>query len=178
MNIIFAKDFSWHYKDLRYPLTSGNAERAHSRRKSYNAALYEKPICLSPSEYVGRESMPARLPDGQVPLAVIHVKDDYVGVAFLDDRVCVFLDYQYQEFKPGRLFLSQGASRTFFEDNDEFAHGKVWYFKPDGSVVIESGEYHRESHLDVSGHWKAYPAFGQYDHLLKGKWGSLTDDQC
>ena len=137
--------------------------------------LYDKPICLAENEYLGRDLILARMPDGQAPFAFIEIRDSYVAVEFLDDFIRSFMNYQYQEIEPGRLFLSMAVRRHFLEDTNDVADGMVWFFKQDGSVTIEDDERRWDSSLDVSGQWKSYPAFGQYDDLLKVNWGRLTD---
>ena len=175
MNVIFCASYSRYYKEIRRPLSGVKAQHAHHRRQLYAAVLYEQPPCLSEDEYIGRDLLLPRMPDGQLPFAFLEIKDSYVAVDFFDDFIRPYMNYQYQEFEHGRLFLSMAARRYFIEDTNEVADGKVWFFKPDGSVVVKENEDHREWHMDVSDQWKAYPPFGQYNHLLEVKWGSLTD---
>jgi hypothetical protein len=176
MNILYARAYASYWKEIREPLSIASTELIYRRRKAHAALLYENPICMPEAEYLRRDVVAARMPDGQTPFAVIEFENDYVGIDFFDDSVREYMTYQYIERVPNRLFLAMGVRRSFFENTDDVADGKAWHFGEDGSVIIKDFERRRESRLDVSAHWKAYPDFGQYEHLLDVDWASLEAD--
>jgi hypothetical protein len=122
------------------------AAKAHARRKPYAAAICDES---------GRT-------------IVLDVRGDYCGVDYLDELGREFLSYQFQEVKPGYLFLTMATHREFDGETDRVKFGTTYYFKPEGSVTIETEHFAtldrdtKEMEVDVHGNWEAYPKFGDY----------------
>src|SRR5262245_2879455 len=87
------------------------ARQAHENRQLY-AAL------LDPSTEGG---------------VVVEANQGYIGVEFLDGLQRARQSLTFQEFAPGRLFLSRVVFRHFDGLSDTVAGGTTWYFKADGS---------------------------------------------
>ena len=107
------------------------------------------------------------------PRAFIEFNNDYVGVSFLDDLLREYLSYAFQEVEPGKLFLTRATHRYFDGDSDRVRKGTSYMFKPNGDVTVineefpDAGKTQHETTADVSGNWERYPAFGEYDSLLR-----------
>jgi len=107
------------------------------------------------------------------PHAFIEFNKDYVGVGFLDKFLRGYLSYSFEEVEPGRLFLTMATHREFDGDYDQVKKGTTYVFKQNGNVVTLTEEFPNgdktrgETSADVSGNWENYPAFGEYDSLLR-----------
>ena len=107
------------------------------------------------------------------PSAFLEFNKDYIGVEFLDKLLREYLSYSFQELRPGRLFLSMATHREFDGDSDKVKKGTTYIFKQNGNVTIRNAEFpgdgytKHETTADVSGNWENYPAFGEYDSLLR-----------
>ena len=116
------------------------------------------------------------------PLAFIEVRleVDYVGVSFLDHLKRELTSFQFSargldgETAPaGMCFLQSIIHSEFDDDGDKAAYGTSYDYYFDGRCeVIRENLRTREilegRHIfDVSAHWEALPAFGQYDAFLQ-----------
>lgn len=112
--------------------------------------------------------------DGKVS-CFIEVNNDYFGIAFLDDTGREFLSYQFQEVAPESLFLTMATHREFDDKSDRVKSGTTYYFRTNGSVVIETEDFvpaqltTMEVQADVSGNWEVYPKFGNYCSVAKAE---------
>jgi hypothetical protein len=103
----------------------------------------------------------------------IEVNNDYFGIGFLDSHLREYLSYQFQELEPGRLFLTMATHREFDGETDRVSYGTTYYFKPDGSVTVETEDFAtanlatKEMKVDVNGNWETYPNFGDYGSLTR-----------
>jgi hypothetical protein len=127
------------------------AADAHAKRKPYAAAIRNEDGCVT----------------------VVDARDDYYGVDFLDAIGREYLSYQFQELEPGRLFLTMATHREFDGETDRVSYGTTYYFKPDGSVTVETEDFAtanlatKEMKVDVNGNWETYPNFGDYGSLTR-----------
>ena len=107
------------------------------------------------------------------PSRFVEINNDYIGVGFLDALLREYLSFQFQEVEPGRLFLTMATHREFEGDSDKVKCGTTYYFEQDGLVTIESEDFVKKTHsvketqADVSGNWEPYPAFGQYQSVVR-----------
>ena len=90
---------------------------------------------------------------------------------FLDDHLREALSYHFNEYEPGKLFLSMAVYREFDGDTDRVASGDCYFFDRSGDVSIryETFDPHTlevaETVTDVSGNYDFYPEFGVYDSV-------------
>ncbi len=151
MNMTFGKSWFRAKKRLTEKWEEGRARKCHEKRQLYVAVVGE----------------------GSSPSCFVEINNDYIGVGFLDTALREYLSYQFQEIEPGRLFLTMATHREFEGDSDKVKSGITYYFKQDGNVTIESedclGHTHsvKETQADISGNWEPYPAFGQYQSILR-----------
>jgi hypothetical protein len=107
------------------------------------------------------------------PIAFIEFNKDYVGVGFLDHLLREYLSYQFQELRPGQLFLTMATHRDFDGDSDSVSSGTTYIFNPDGKVTLIAEDFRAGSKTqgatesNVSGNWENYPLFGKYELLLR-----------
>lgn len=98
----------------------------------------------------------------------VELNMQYVGVGFLDRHLREYLSYQFDEVEPGRLFLTMSCHRQYQGETDEITRAEVWYFDPDGKVVVHEQDmatkqvFAKEFEADLSGNWEPYPEFGKY----------------
>lgn len=107
------------------------------------------------------------------PTCFLEVKNDFVGVGFLDGHLREFVSYSFQEKAPDMLFLSMATHREFVGNTDKVDNGSTYYFKEDGSLTISRSYFnpHRQEKAtgtaDVRGNYSAKPEFGRYDDLIR-----------
>jgi len=133
--------------------------------------------------YDTRTLYTALVNDKERPSCFVECNKDYVGVEFLDDNLREHIAYQFQERKPGRLFLSMAMRRNYVGDSDKVSRGASFIFKEDGSTIIYREDFiagvleRADVRIDVSHNWEAYPDFGDYSALVQRQrekaWGEL-----
>lgn len=107
------------------------------------------------------------------PTAFIEVTPGSAMVGFLDDFLRENLSYTFKATGDGRLFLSMATYREFREESDVVASGTNYVFSEDGALSIRRQSFSpatsdiTNSSTNVSGNYEHYPAFGEYDPLLK-----------
>lgn len=123
----------------------------------------------------GRQPYTAILGPPESPKNFVELNGDYVGVGFLDERRREFLSYQFQERRPGKLFLTMATHRDFEDGSDEVSSATTYYFQEDDSVTIERTDtrartrLRSESKADIRGNWEDYPEFGRYEGVARAE---------
>ena len=151
MEIHYAKGWFRADKVVTDPWTPKKAKKAYDRRTLHT-------VIAGPMEK---------------PTAFIEFNMDYVGIGFLDGHLREYLSYQFVEVESGRLFLTMATYREYEGDSDRVRKGTTYYFKQGGKVVVVTDEFpgggitRHETTAPVSGNWENYPAFGEYDSLLR-----------
>jgi hypothetical protein len=139
------------------PLDVPDARYRHVRREPYVAAIYD---------------------DSGRPTYVVDLAADWVSVYFLDDKERIYLNYDFREMEPNRLFLSSAIHREFDGDSADVRTSTTFAFKTDGSIVMERRDHvagsaeERESFADPAVNWEESPAFGEYANLCRVDRGS------
>jgi hypothetical protein len=112
--------------------------------------------------------------DVEAPFAFIDLARDFVGVGFLDGHLRTYLEYVFDEVESGRLFLAMAVYREYAGDTDKVRQGTSYIFKQDGGLTIREASFEPNELVvkdgpvvDVSLNYDAYPAFGDYAHLLR-----------
>lgn len=107
------------------------------------------------------------------PYGFLEVADKIVGVGFLDEYLRESLSYDFQEFEPGKLFLTMATHREFEGETDKVVSGISYIFKREGTVHMRReffNPYRLEtatSSADVSTNYSAMPEFGEYDDFIR-----------
>ena len=107
------------------------------------------------------------------PYCFLEITEKAVGVGFLDEKIRECLTYGFQEFEPGKLFLTMATHREFEGDTDKVASGISYIFKRDGTVQMRREFFnpHRletsTTSADVSTNYAATPEFGEYDDFIR-----------
>lgn len=108
------------------------------------------------------------------PTHFIEVKNDFVGVGFLDADLREYLTYRFQVVEPGKLFLSMSTRRAFEGQSDAVAKETSQIFRANGSVTIRRESFSPDYALEESkstsalkGNWEKYPAFGNYENFIR-----------
>ncbi len=123
--------------------------------------------------HVSRQLYTGLVGSPTAPDCFVEISNDYIGVEFLDGLLREYVSYQFQEMKPGRLFLSMATERKFEGDTDKVIWGITYYYDEDGHVAIEEEDFvgdtltKAETYLDVSVNWEAYPEFGEYESITR-----------
>ncbi|MBY5835534.1 hypothetical protein J3P71_30790 (plasmid) [Rhizobium leguminosarum] len=107
------------------------------------------------------------------PICFLEIKNDFVGVSFLDDRLREYVEYVFAESSPEMLFLQRATHREYVGGTDKIDSGSTYYFKGDGSLVISRQCFnpHRlektTGTADVTENYSRKPDFGQYEDLIR-----------
>ena len=138
----------------------------------------KKPTALWPEEQAraahrSKQPYTALVGSTDRPYCVVDVADKVIGVGFLDARLRESLTYAFKEVEPGKLFLTMAVHREFEAGTDKVSIGVTYTFDQGGTVQIrrESFAPHRvetaTSSFDPAPGFAAWPAFGQYDDLIR-----------
>ncbi|MFS2175351.1 hypothetical protein ACCC98_05265 [Rhizobium pisi] len=107
------------------------------------------------------------------PTCFLEVKNDFVGVSFLDDHLREFVEYVFAESSPEMLFLQRATHREYVGGTDKIDDGSTYYFKEDGGLVISRQVFnpHRGEKTtgtaDVATNYSRKPEFGHYEDLIR-----------
>jgi hypothetical protein len=151
MKIFFANGWSIADKRVREIWSVEQAEAAHASRQKYTVIAG----------------------DISKPFAFIRFYGKGAGVSFLDDLLRVCVVYSFDELEPERLFLTMATTRKFDGATDKVVSGDNYMFRPGEPVVIWEDDVVRRTRkeskriADSALNWEKYPAFGQYDSLLR-----------
>ena len=161
--IHYCHQWSRHYKEAIDLLSDDDARNAYEARTLYTALLG----------------------DMNRPQCFVESNMDYLGVEFLDHHLREHVAYQFQEKRPGRVFLCMAMRRDYIEDSDKVRRGASFVFKEDGSTIVHREDFvagileRADTHLDVSQNWEAYPCFGDYEALIQRTrektWGEIWE---
>jgi len=149
--IFYCRQWFRHDKIPTEPLDEDLARIAHNSRTLYTILIgsYERPRCF------------------------VECNMDYIGVEFLDQRLREYTSYQFQELRPGMLFLSMAVFRCFERDSNQVVKAVVYYFGEDGSTSVDKSDlsnneaWEAKTTLDVSANWEPYPQFGDYESITR-----------
>lgn len=107
------------------------------------------------------------------PTAFIELTKNAVSVGFLDGMLRETLSYAFRTVEDGRVFLSMATYREFQGDSDTVVSGISYIFQENGSVSIKKQSFFPPASeladrlADVSGNYAKYPAFGQYEDVIR-----------
>jgi hypothetical protein len=147
----YSEDWSFNYHAAKNPLSAEEAARRHSARRRYAVA------------------------SGAIdsPDAVILMTGNSALIEFFDDNRDDYLSLQFQEKRPGELFLSMATYRKF-RGGEKPISAVTFTFEEDGSgrIVEYDGatkgtKVRTVAPANVSLNWEPYPQFGQYEGLLR-----------
>ena len=144
------------FRAKKYPIeiwTEEQAREAHINKKFYTALVDSEDF----------------------PYCFLEITEKAVGVSFLDDYLREFLMYDFQEFEPGKMFMTMAVYNEFVEDTDTVKVNTSYKYKQDGEVRIDklifdsNGGVRETSYTkaDVSYNYEDYPKFGEYDGLIQ-----------
>jgi hypothetical protein len=98
---------------------------------------------------------------------------DFVGVAFFDQKLRVYLSYDFERVGGNRMFLGSATRREYRKDSENPFCVTFLKFFPDGRVLSHR-EYNGqrttevvETVGDLSDHWEPVPSFGGYDGVRR-----------
>jgi hypothetical protein len=145
-----------------------------SEQWSSVARLLERSIPPSVAEQRHTEGVPYSvvISEASVPRFIVEVTHNYVGVYFLDKHRRPYLQYSFQEVKPGRpgqLFLTNAIYREYEGSTDKLVEGQMFLFTPEGKQVNilqdrirHTSTQQEATDVNLESNWEVYPAFGQY----------------
>lgn len=115
----------------------------------------------------------AALIDNGNPKYIIDFAGKWVTVAFLDQLIRPYLQYDFKEMKAGKLFLKTATYWEYENEGNSETEIKIFAFDESGRILIE--DYNKltsevrklETHESVEENWEEYPAFGQYMSLCR-----------
>ncbi len=113
--------------------------------------------------------------DTDDPECFIEINDSFVLVGFLDDLKREYLNYEFDEIEPNKIFLKEAQYWEYDGDTDEKILSTRYRFSPSGKLVIEKTDIRTndveiseaKEPVDVSSHYEDYPAFGHYEDITK-----------
>lgn len=173
MNIIYCEPrsalFSFGRRKMPSSITTEKAHRCHDLRVAYEAVVGEPEhprfvVCLSPNAASAFSDSVSRCKEG---------KGDWVTVYFIDEQLRWYLQYDFKEIQPDKIFLVHAIFREFVGSANEPFKAKTFAFNEDGLVLIEERNLisnsveEREVHCSVVENWKKYPRFGDYFSLCR-----------
>lgn len=173
MNIIYCSPrsalFSFAQKTMPTPLSVEKARRRHERRQAYEAVIGEPGhpqyvVCLSPNAASVHTDSVRRCNEG---------KGDWVTVYFIDDQLRWYLQYDFKEIQPEKLFLTLATFREFVGTTNELRSTKIFSFRQDGHILIDHRDLvtksteEREASHSAQENWEEYPRFGDYIRLCR-----------
>jgi len=155
MTIIYCEPksafFSFDRNKMPSPLSLEKACRRHKYRQAYEAVVCED----------------------HDPRHVVSVANDCVSVFFMDRKLRCYLEYNFQEKQPDKLFLTHALFREFDEDSAKPLAIRIFAFKEDGHILMEDRNLvndviqQRKAIFSVEENWENYPAFGDYASLCR-----------
>lgn len=131
--------------------TEEQARKAHNSRQMYTAVLggLKSPYCF------------------------VEMRDSSIGTGFLDDNLREYMTYIFDEYEPGKLFLTHVYFRYYDGESDTVIKVETYVFFRDGRTVITDKDVinktvsKSESTKDLSGNYNDYPEFGDYRVLTR-----------
>jgi hypothetical protein len=157
MRIIYCKprmaEFALDSKKLPDPMPVAEAHRLHKARKCYEAVLVE----------------------GGLPEYIVTVDNNYVVVDFVDSDMILYMQYQFQERQPGRLFLTHIFYWDIADETDNPRGMKSMVFEENGYIYMMDEDFvagtaiESETNHDPTANWDDYPEFGNYAHLCRAE---------
>lgn len=155
MKIIYCEpqeaEFALYRKKLPDPIPVAEARLRHRTRQFYEAVLLE----------------------GGHPQHVVSVYDDHVLVDFLDLQLRCYLEYQFRECQPNRLFLTHATYREFVDETEDPISMKSFVFEENGYIymtdedLVAGTEVESKTNADPAGNWDDYPEFGNYAQICR-----------
>lgn len=154
-----------------------------SEQWSSVARLLERSVPPSVAEQWHTEGVPYTvvISEASVPRFIVEVTHDYVGVYFLDEHQRPYLQYTFQEVKPGRpgqLFRTNAIYREYEGSTGKLVEAQTFDFTPEGKQVItvqdrinHTSKQQEADDVDMENNWEAYPAFGQYASVCRAERG-------
>jgi hypothetical protein len=108
------------------------------------------------------------------PQCFVEVTGDSMGVGFLDSHLREYVCFNFQERRPGLLFLSMAVFRKFEGDSDKIRETALYLYQESGETLVDK-DYFLPTHetweanttLDVSANWERYPKFGDYESITR-----------
>jgi hypothetical protein len=101
-----------------------------------------------------------------------------VAVYFLDEHQRPYLQYDFQEVTPGRLFRTRAIYREYDGSTDKIVEAQTFLFTPEGKQIItvqdrvrHTSKQQEADNVDMESNWEAYPAFGQYASVCRAERG-------
>jgi hypothetical protein len=142
-------EFWGRYKEIINEYTEEQSKKLHMAKETYSVVLggLKKPHCY------------------------MEIRNDFIGVGFLDDNLREYLSYDYYEVATNKLFLKTVIYREFEGDTDKLVKASLYDFQESGKVKIERNNYldntvsESEGNMDISVNYEKYPDFGEYTNL-------------
>jgi hypothetical protein len=124
--------------------------------------------------YEARTLHTALIGDKDHPQCFVEVTGDSMAVGFLDAHLREYVCFNFQERRPGMLFLSMAVFRTFEGSSDKVREGAVYFYKESGEAQVQKNNlmptketWEANTMLDVSANWEPYPQFGKYESITR-----------
>jgi hypothetical protein len=160
MKIIYKK-WSNNFKKLLDFEGDDNCEKLHNGRKLYYVVIYN---------------------DDDEPYCFLEINNTFLRVGFLDDSDRLYMDYIFEEYEAGKLFLGEAQIWDYEGDTDEKVFSTFYGFKQDGSLkIIKTDIRTREAEIldaknkiDITANLDVYPEFGKYLKLIRIERGLKT----
>jgi hypothetical protein len=109
------------------------------------------------------------------PYAFFEINDEFVYVGYLDNLKREYMNRQFSEVEPGRLFLKEIQVWEYEGESNDKIISTRYRFTPEGKYGIRTVDLRTrdtktvesESPIDVSGLYLPYPAFGDYERVAQ-----------
>ena len=148
MKIVYCMEWSLLKKQPHVILTEQDAKEKYIREGTYVSVLYENDKVKN----------------------VIEIDEMSVTVRFYNDNLENYLLYGFIK-KDGKLFLNTAYHYTY-KEGKKVEH-ILFNFKENGEMFIETRDFvtgsveEKEAIVDVSCNWEPFPAFGDYNGLIR-----------
>ena len=151
MKLAYAERWARRFGKAIDPIDKEAAKQLHDDRMPYCSVIYSE----------------------QEPVYVVELNGAYVNVIFLDDQQRNYLEYEFQELEPGRIFFKQSRFHRFAPDGRLPLTVELCQFNPEGSFFMVRADYSAKtrsksdtSTFDPAPNWEKYPQFTRYGALL------------
>lgn len=137
-------------KKIIEPMTEEEARIRHENRERYTAVL-----------------------GGERPHCCLEFRSRGVFSVFFDMHLREYLQYQFNEKEPGRLFLVEAIYREYDGDSEKLIKATISNFSTDGKVFTSITDYsdnsvmEANSTVDVTKNYDTWPAFKDYYNLIQ-----------
>jgi len=152
-------------------ILDGYNQTKYAKKKNLNGVLEE----ASRAAHKNRRVYYVTIYENEEPFCFLEINNDFIGVSFLDEKNREYLNYRFNEVEPNKLFLQKATYWEFDEETGKEKNSTTYRFSIEGDLAIiktdmrtnESETKKAKNKIDVSKNYEVYPAFGNYESIIR-----------